>query len=189
MTQQIIHYGGVVLQWRDTEKLNYAEPPEYAEVLEVTAEQWLKQDILRWVRDGNLTSIPPDRPGPSLDDLKTAKISEINGACLAAIDGGFEHDGHTYDSDERSKSNIIGTATGVTAGLPLPDGFTWRSHDNQNVPMDGPGVIALGAALLQHVSTQYAISWQLKAEIEAATTPEKLETICWPGPPETPQAA
>ncbi len=122
---------------------------------------------------------------PTLSDLKSDKRAEINTACLAAIDGGFEHDGHTFDSDERSKSNIIGTATGVTTGVPLPEGFTWRTHDNQDVPMDGPGVIALGASLLQHISAQYALSWDLKARIDAAESPQDLDQISWP----TPQAA
>ncbi len=134
------------------------------------------------------TLVPGELPEPAtppLDGLKAAKRTEINDACLAAIDGGFEHDGHAYDSDERSKSNIIGTATGVTAGIPLPDGFTWRTHDNQDIPMDGPGVIALGASLLQHISAQYARSWQLKAQIDAAESPPDLALIVW----ETPQAA
>ena len=117
---------------------------------------------------------------PALDDLKDAKVAEINAACLAAIDGGFEHDGHIFDSDPRSKSNIIGTATGLTAGVPLPEGFTWRTQGNQDVPMDGADVIALGAALLQHISTQYAIGWQLKEQVDLAPDQAALDTINWP---------
>lgn len=134
---------------------------------------------LDWLAAGNIAD-PHIEPAPTLDDLKDAKIAQINTACLAAIDGGFEHDGHIFDSDPRSKSNIIGTATGVTAGLPLPEGFTWRTQDNQDVPMDGPAIIALGAALLQHISTQYAISWQLKAQVDSAPDQAALDTINWP---------
>lgn len=122
----------------------------------------------------------------NVDNLKAQKSAEITAACLAAIDAGFEYGGHQYDSDLVSRTNIIGTATGVQAGIPMPDGFTWRTSDNQNVPMDGAGVISLGAALLQHVNEQYATSWQLKAQIEAATTPEEVEAVSWP-PPDTEQ--
>ncbi len=125
----------------------------------------------------------PVQPEPTLTELKDRKSEQITTACLVAIDGGFEHEGHLYDSDIVSRTNIIGTATGVQAGIPLPLGFTWRTSDNENVLMDGPGVIALGAALLQHVNQQYATSWQLKAEIEAATTPEEVESIHWPTAP------
>lgn len=123
-----------------------------------------------------------------LVEAKEAKRAQINAATLAAIDAGFEHEGHVFDSDARSQTNIIGTANAVGAGIPLPESFAWRTKANENVPMDGPGIIALGAALLQHVNAQYAVSWQLKADIEAATTPEQLDAIRWPEA-ETPQAA
>lgn len=128
---------------------------------------------------------PPDpvEPEPSFSELKVRKAMEVTAACLAAIDGGFTLSGHRYDSDMVSRTNIIGTATGVQAGIGLPDGFTWRTSDNDNVPMDGAGVIALGAALLQHVNEQYATSWQLKAQVEAATTPEEVAAISWPNTP------
>jgi hypothetical protein len=128
-------------------------------------------------------SDPPSPPGTTLEGLRFAKSAQITSNCLAAIDSGFEHEGHRYDSDLVSRTNIIGTATGVQAGIALPQGFTWRTSDNENVPMDGPGVIALGAALLQHVNTQYATSWALKAQIDAATTPEEVAAISWPTQP------
>lgn len=114
-----------------------------------------------------------------LEQAKERKKQEINAACEAAIDGGFFYDGHTYDSDQRSQTNIIGTANAVTAGVPLPSGFTWRTADNQNVPMDGSGIIALGAALLAHIPAQYQRSWQLKAQVDAADTQADLDAIKW----------
>lgn len=162
--------------------------------IEITAEQYV--EALAGMESGKVVTIDggfqvafpaapeaPEEPEPTLDDLKSRKSDEITAACLAEIDSGFVHDGYPYDSDIVSRTNIIGTATGVQAGIPLPLGFTWRTSDNENVPMDGPGVIALGAALLQHVNQQYATSWQLKAEIEAATTPEEVESIHWPTAP------
>lgn len=121
-----------------------------------------------------------DEMPATLIELKSLRAADITAASLAAIEAGFEFAGHRYDSDLISRTNIIGTATGVQAGIALPEGFTWRTSDNQNVPMDGAGVIALGAALLQHVNQQYAVSWQLKAEIEAATTAEDVAAITWP---------
>lgn len=110
---------------------------------------------------------------------KSAKLAHINAAALMAIDSGFEYDGHIYDSDARSQTNIIGTANAYSAGIPLPEGFTWRTKNNENIPMDGEGVVALGAALLAHVNSCYARSWQLKALIEAAETRPELDAIEW----------
>lgn len=114
-----------------------------------------------------------------LAQAKEAKRQQITRDCQAAIDSGFFYDGHKYDSDQRSQTNIIGTANAVGAGIPLPDGFAWRTADNDDVPMDGPGVIALGAALLGHVNEQYARSWQLKALVDDAETTAALEAINW----------
>jgi hypothetical protein len=122
----------------------------------------------------------PAPPIPTLDELKATKLVTINADCMTAIDVGFTYDGHTYDSDLISRTNIIGTAAGVNSGIALPAGFTWRTKDNQNVPMDGSGVIALGAALLVHVNTQYATSWALKAQVAAVENPPDLDPIVWP---------
>lgn len=119
-------------------------------------------------------------PKPTLEEAKERKNAELTRLCLQHIDSGFEFDGHVYDSDERSQTNIIGTANAVQAGLPLPEGFSWRTKDNQNVPFDSQKVIALGAALLAHVNTQYSISWWLKEQVAQATTVDDVETITWP---------
>ena len=115
-----------------------------------------------------------------LEDAKAAKRTEITAACLTAIAAGFTYDGHAYDSDDQSRQNIIGTAAAVANGVALPTGFTWRTADNQDVPMDGPGVIALGAALLAHTQAQYSTSWALKAQIDAAQDNTTVEQITWP---------
>lgn len=116
-----------------------------------------------------------------LKDARDRKRKEITDECQAAIDGGFLFDGHRFDSDPRSQTNIIGTANAVQAGIALPADFTWRTQDNINVPMDGPGLIALGAALLAHVSEQYAKSWALKGQIEGASV-SGLDAIQWDEP-------
>lgn len=162
--------------------------------IEITAEQYA--EALAGMESGKVVTVDagfkvdfpamPEAPvpaEPTLMELKDRKSEQITVACLMAIDGGFEHEGHPYDSDIVSRTNIIGTATGVQAGIPLPDGFTWRTSDNDSVPMDGAGVIQLGAALLQHVNEQYGTSWQLKAQVDAATTPEEVAAISWPTTP------
>ena len=113
------------------------------------------------------------------EQAKDTKRREITSACQAAIDGGFSFSGHVFDSDPRSQTNIIGTANAVQAGISLPDGFTWRTQANENVPMDDQGIIALGAALLEHVNACYARSWQLKAIVDSADSISDLDAINW----------
>lgn len=140
-----------------------------------------------WVKDG-LTPMPEAEidahlnPPITLEQAKQSKLFEINAAALSTIDVGFEHQGRIYDSDARSQTNIIGAVNAAQAGIPLPDGFTWRTQANDNVPMDGPGVIALGASLLAHVNAQYAKSWALKAQVETAESLSELKKIVWNQP-------
>lgn len=129
---------------------------------------------------GNFTA--PDSTVADLSGVKASKLAEITASCLAAIDGGFYFNGHRYDSDLVSRTNIIGTATSYQAGIELPDGFVWRTADqpvNQFVPLDGPSLIQLGGALLQHVNGQYEKSWQLKQAVEAASTAEEVLSVVW----------
>ncbi|WP_157664832.1 DUF4376 domain-containing protein [Bordetella genomosp. 9] len=182
MTKRVLYStaNGAILQWQDTALFNYADPAEGMAVAAVSDDQWDSQASFLSVKSGALSSDEPEYPAPPLESVKQTQAERITEACLRAIDSGFDYGGHRYDSDLVSRTNIIGTATGVQAGIPLPAGFTWRTSDNENVPLDGPGVIALGAALLQHVNQQYALSWQLKAQIEAATTAEEVAAISWP---------
>ncbi|MGE8629453.1 DUF4376 domain-containing protein [Achromobacter denitrificans] len=130
------------------------------------------------VIDGKVLAVAPAEP--SLDALKEQKKGAISAACSKMIDRGFAYDGHRYDSDLISRTNIIGTAAHIQGGSKLPEGFTWRTADNENVPMTEEGVRALGAALLAHVNAQYEISWALKAAVDAAASPEAIVSISWP---------
>jgi hypothetical protein len=118
-------------------------------------------------------------PGPTLDDLKTAKTDEINTARAEAINAGIEHNGHRWQTDKTARENITGTLSAVNAGVQLPAEFTWRTEDNQDVPMDATWLTALAAAVLAHVNAQYTRSWALKAQTDAATTAAEVQTITW----------
>ena len=114
------------------------------------------------------------------EQAQKAKRDEITRACNDAIDGGFEYDGHRYDSDSRSRQNITGLATALTAGVPLPEGFTWRDADNNDVPMEAQDIIALGAAAIQHVQACYDTSWDLKAQLDRKRSINGIREIKWP---------
>ncbi|MFJ2713401.1 hypothetical protein ACIOZM_21345 [Pseudomonas sp. NPDC087346] len=66
MTKQIIYdvRTGLIIEWQDLEVFGYAEPPPTARLLSVTSEQWARQDSLRWVVSGALTSVEPAAPEP-----------------------------------------------------------------------------------------------------------------------------
>lgn len=110
---------------------------------------------------------------------KSSKKGQINAWRAIAIDAGMTFAGHNYDSDDVSRANLTGAVAAFVAGVPIPAGFTWRTSDNQDVAMDLPTLIGLAGTMIDYVNTQYAHSWQLKAQADAATTVSAVEAITW----------
>ena len=64
MTQQVLYSTATakVLQWQDTDKFNYADPPSGTDTLAVTAEEWANQSGAWYVFNGSLTQTNPYAP-------------------------------------------------------------------------------------------------------------------------------
>jgi len=111
----------------------------------------------------------------SIEYAKNRKRRQIDSERDEAIVAGFTWGGHEWDADTVSRANLTCVASAVTAGIPLPSGFTWRTKDNQNVPVTDTDVLSLGAAMIAHVNTKYQAAWGRKAVVDAATTMEEVE--------------
>lgn len=87
---------------------------------------------------------------------------------------------HRFDSDAQSIANLTSVIAAATAGITLPAGFAWRSGDNIDVPIDLPGLIALGGMALARSQEIYQASWAVKAALEATERPEWFDvTAGW----------
>jgi hypothetical protein len=140
-------------------------------------------------RQGNDQEVP-QRPGPDytwngtewtidLSGLKTKQCAAINAARDQAMLAGVTWNGHVWDSDQLSIDNVTSAVAGFSAGIPLPQGFVWRTKDNINVPVLLQDLVGIGAALMQFRYIVYQKSWDLKAEINAATTADEVNAITW----------
>ena len=116
-------------------------------------------------------------------DLPSAKAEKWERAKLqrsAAIDAGCTVPGvGTFDTDADSRANITGAVTGaiVAAGAGEPFAITWKLADNTFVPLDGPGMIGVGVAVLEFVSACHARAQVLALAIEAAVDVAELDGI------------
>lgn len=138
------------------------------------------------IDDPVVTLLPP--PGPhhqwvggawqvDLEEMRAAKVLEINAARDAAIVSGFEFNGVLYDSDPKSIQRISGA---VTLGMLNPAFETdWITFDNSVVRLNAAQLAGLGAAAGQHEATQIFKARQLKDQALAATTREQLAAITW----------
>lgn len=131
---------------------------------------------------GNLVSSVDTR---DLLDVKLAKWNEINRYREVVLDRGIWFLGFLFGSDERSRANVTGVVAGVTAGIPLPDGFTWRDNNNNNIPFNVQALVGLAAYIMLYVNQVYAYSWGLKNVVDALETLGEVDAFvvssqAWP---------
>lgn len=106
---------------------------------------------------------------------KAAKRAEINHWRDEQENGSylFEHDGHKWDYGKSTQDRMSISLAMAKRGA-LPAGFAWTDGDNNIVPMDNAGLIALAAAIEQAMFEKGVQinqrQLQMKAEMEALTT-------------------
>lgn len=119
-------------------------------------------------------TLPADQLKRKLQDL----VNEIRDERLSAP---FVFHGVTYDTDEKSIANLTAMLSAVTAGIPLPEGFVWRSSDNLDIPHDVESLKALVGSLVGYRSAVYAKSFALKNAIAASDCPSQIDLLAgWP---------
>lgn len=86
--------------------------------------------------------------------------------------------GRPWQADLHSQ-DLLNKAIGIAiAGAPLP--AVWRDDENNDMPITEIGqLVAIGGAMALQTEEVYHRSWELKAEIEAASTTEELGLIIW----------
>ena len=119
-------------------------------------------------------------PKPSLDELKDLKKAEINSERdNARKTEGAEYDGDIFDIDEVSQSNILAQIkVAEIIGDPKAT-YNYRSKTNTDHLLTLAQLQELGLAIAVKVNAIYVKSWDLKAQVDKATTAEEVEAIKW----------
>jgi hypothetical protein len=115
----------------------------------------------------------------TIGQLKQNRKDFINRERERVFSEGFEHNGVIYDCDDIAKTNVTGLVAAITAGISLPENFTWRSKDNKNIPMTSEDVVLLGTAMMIYRNTVMNKSWALKDLIDSKTTKAAINNIDW----------
>ena len=111
----------------------------------------------------------------TLDGLKKEYLKEINAIRQRKIHGGVVFKGLSFESDADSRNELAAVATMLAAGAELPEGFIWRSSDNQNVPLTKNEVLDFHNAMTQWVYANYKASWDHKTAVMALASIEEAE--------------
>lgn len=130
---------------------------------------------------------PGNTPDPMYSgaELKAQKRAWVAQKREEVINSGITFEGHTYQTDARSRENVSGLVAAIGAAVPLPANFTFRDANNNDVAMTSTTLAELGGAMIAHVNTAYQTSWTLKAAVDAldensATLQAELDAIVWP---------
>lgn len=119
-------------------------------------------------------------PKKPLNENKAEKRAEINEARdNARKTEGAEYDGDLFDIDEVSQSNILAQIkVAEIIGDPKAT-YIYRSKTNTDHLLTLAQLQELGLAIAVKVNAIYAKSWDLKAQVDKATTAEEVEAIKW----------
>lgn len=150
------------------------ETVEIIEVPVIKEETYTVEELARYYQIVEL-------PKPTLDELKTAKRTEINQARDAAEQGGFEYLDRVFDSDQVScqRISMAAQAMSMTAMSEQTPTITWTCKDNSTIKLNAQQLAGLIVALAEWSSTCHQKATELKAKIEACTTEDELNQIVW----------
>lgn len=137
-----------------------------------------KQEVEQsYTGDWYLAGYAPKKP---LNEIKAEKRAEINGdRDNARKTEGAEYDGDIFDIDEVSQSNILAQIkVAEIIGDPKAT-YNYRSKTNTDHLLTLAQLQELGLAIAVKVNAIYVKSWDLKAQVDKATTAEEVEAIKW----------
>ena len=155
-------------------------------------EEWQEKEVEVFDEEGNI-EIKKEKelvlvryfqiveiPKHSLDELKDLKKAEINSEREnARKTEGAEYDGDIFDIDEVSQSNILAQIkVAEIIGDPKAT-YNYRSKTNTDHLLTLAQLQELGLAIAVKVNAIYVKSWDLKAQVDKATTAEEVEAIKW----------
>ncbi len=127
----------------------------------------------------------PERAPLDMRGLAEAKMYariRVNLARDRAEHAPFTCNGYLYDGDEKATARITGAVSLAMMAAMAGQPFTkdWTLADNTVITLDGPAMLAVGAALGTKVGAVFDTARDLQERIEAATTAAQADAITWP---------
>ena len=127
--------------------------------------------------DGQFIDPPPYVP--PLDDVKTAKISELKGIRDAKEVEPIQTDKGIFDYDDKSRDRLAIARQALTdAGS--TGTIMWTTADNQRVALGVADFAAINGAAAVRSNSLHVLYNELKEQVNACETVEEVEAIHWP---------
>ena len=158
-----------------------AEPPDHSDEGLITLELGAPLPPGDWhVADGLLQAGRLDLR--TLDQRKADRLDILHAARAAAMVAPLVTPYGTFDADPVSRQNIADRVAAQNAlarrGLPSARAFTLA--DNSVITLTAEDMETVGLLLGDQVDGAHVTWRELRAAVEAATTPEAVEAVAWP---------
>ena len=120
---------------------------------------------------------PAPMAARTIAERRSEIAAQVNGMRSRALEQlTVAVNGWTFSANTASYANLLGIGTLLLAGDALPAGFTWRTVDNQLVPLTALQVKGLVRLMVQAREAVYRRSWQLKdGDIASSDSPEAID--------------
>lgn len=113
-------------------------------------------------------------PLPPLEEIKTAKITELKAQRDAAEVEPIEYNGHSYDYDSKARDRISAAIIALDQQGADAD-IAWTTADDNDVTVTAADLRAIMAAVAVRSNALHIAYRKAKAQVEAAGTAEEVE--------------
>ena len=111
----------------------------------------------------------------TVNELQTAKISELYGEYNTANEADIAYMKTTFQANYKSQGLIVSV---LSAGS-VPSGFYWLDVNNKEVAMTYADLQGLSGAILTRSQANFTKLQTLKTNVKACTTQLELDKITW----------
>lgn len=116
-------------------------------------------------------------PLPTLEEIKTAKISELKAQRDAAEVEPIAYNGNNYDYDDKARERISAAIIALDLQGAGAD-IAWTTADNQDVSVTAADLRAIVAAVAVRSNALHIAYRKAKAQVEAAGSADEVNAVC-----------
>lgn len=115
-------------------------------------------------------------PLPTLEEIKTAKITELKAQRDVAEVEPIEYNGHSYDYDNKARDRINAAIIALDLQGANAD-IAWTTADNQDVSVTVADLRAIVAAVAVRSNALHIAYRKAKAQVEAAGAADAVRAV------------
>lgn len=148
-------------------------PPEAAQWCNENNHYIVELESINGIRQFQIQEVP----GPSLEEVKSQKISSLKKERDVREEAPVEYKGKLWDFDTKSRDRINAAATALEVGG--VDTITWTAYDDTSLELtaeDLKTIVALAAIRGDTLHKKYR---ELRDAVNAAETIEEIKSIIW----------